>query len=227
MREQLIQYLSRYITENKKQLIDKVLEERTRHLTVVVEDVYQPHNASAVVRTCDCFGIQDLHIIENRNKYEVNRDVTLGSSKWVDIIKHNKADSNNTRLCIETLKKQGYKIIATTPHHKDVNLDDLNIDHKTALIFGNEKEGLSQEVMDLADGFVKIPMVGFTESLNISVSAAVCIHHLMYKLKESTIDWRLTHDEKQEIKLSWIKRIIKKSALLEQEFMNRFQRING
>lgn len=206
--------------------MDKVLEERTRHLTVAIEDVYQPHNASAVVRTCDCLGIQDLHIIENRNKYQVNPDVTLGSSKWVDIIKYNTPGVSNTRSCIETLKSKGYQVIATTPHHKDVNLDELNTEQKTALIFGNEKEGLSREAIEMADGFVKIPMVGFTESLNISVCAAISIHHLTYKLKKSAIDWRLTREEKQEIKLKWIRRIIKRSDLLEQEFFNRFQGIN-
>jgi tRNA (guanosine-2'-O-)-methyltransferase len=217
----LIEHLSQYITDNKRELIDNALEERTRHLTIVVEDIFQSHNASAVVRTCDCFGIQDIHVIENRNKYTVNPDVTLGSSKWVDIIKYSESSDNNTRNCIEKLKTKGYKIIATTPHHNDVDLDTLPVDHKTALIFGNEKDGLSPEAIEMADGFVKIPMFGFTESFNISVSAAICMHHLMYKLRQSDIDWKLSKEEKEEIKLRWIKGIIKKGDLLEKEFLNR------
>ncbi|MBX9852441.1 MAG: RNA methyltransferase [Cytophagaceae bacterium] len=223
MKHTLIEYLSQFITENKRQLIDKVLESRTRHLTIVVEDIYQPHNASAVVRTCDCFGIQDLHIIENRNKYTVNPDVTLGSSKWVDIIKYSHSNSNNTELCLRDLKAKGYKILATSPHKNDVDIEELPLHDKMALIFGNEKDGLSEDVMKMADGFVKIPMYGFTESLNISVSAAICIHEIISRLRNSDVDWRLSLQEKEDIKLGWIKTIIKNADLLEQEYYNRNQ----
>ena len=223
MKHKLIEYLSQFITENKRQLIDKVLESRTKHLTIVVEDIYQPHNASAVVRTCDCFGIQELHIIENRNKYTVNPDVTLGSSKWIDIIKYSKPESNNTDICIRDLKAKGYKILATSPHKNDVNIEELQVDHKMALIFGNEKDGLSEDVLNMADGFVKIPMYGFTESLNISVSAAICIHEIIHRLRNSNINWKLSEHEKEEIKLDWIKTIIKNADLLEQEYYNRNQ----
>jgi tRNA (guanosine-2'-O-)-methyltransferase len=226
MREKLIEYLLRYITDNKKQLMEKVLGQRTKFLTVVIEDVFQSQNASAVVRTCECYGIQDIHVIENRNKYQVNPDVTLGSSKWIDIIKYNTKDTNNTINCLETLKSKGYRIIATTPHHQDVNLDELPLNQKTALIFGTEKEGLSPEAISMADGFMKIPMVGFTESLNISVSAAICIHHLTHKIRSSEVSWKLTNEEKDEIKLRWIKKIIKKGEMLEKEFLNRFHGIN-
>ena len=221
MKEQLIEYLSRYITDNKREKIDEVLNNRTRFLTVIVEDIYQPQNASAVVRTCDCFGIQDLHIIENRNRYHLNPDVTLGSSKWVDLIKHNQPGANNTQLCINKLQASGYKIYATTPHKNDVNLEELPLDRKTALIFGNEKEGLSKDALEMADGYVKIPMIGFTESLNISVSAAISIHHLIHKLRQSGMDWKLSEEEKEEIKLRWIKNILKRGNLLEREFFNR------
>jgi tRNA (guanosine-2'-O-)-methyltransferase len=221
MKTNLIEYLSQFITENKKQLIGKILQDRTRYLTVAIEDIYQPHNASAVVRTCDCFGIQDLHIIENRNKYTVNPDVTLGSSKWVNIIKYDTKEDNNTVRCIENLKSQDYKVFATTPHHNDIEIESLPIDTKIALIFGNEKEGLSQEAIEAADGYVKIPMYGFTESLNISVSAAICIHEIVHKLRNSKINWKLSEEEMQEIQLEWIRGIIKNADLLEQEFYNK------
>jgi tRNA (guanosine-2'-O-)-methyltransferase len=223
MNSELIAYLSQFITDNKREKMDQVLVNRTRYLTLAVEDIYQPHNASAIVRTCDCFGIQELHIIENKNKYKVNPDVTLGSSKWVDIIPYNK-EENNTEACIMRLKEEGYKVIATTPHKDDMNLEDLALDQKTALLFGNEVEGLSPKAIELADGFVKIPMNGFTESLNISVCAAICIHFLTLKLHQMDVAWRLSDEERAAIKLRWIKNIVKKSDLLEKEFINKFNK---
>jgi tRNA (guanosine-2'-O-)-methyltransferase len=220
--EELIKHLSQFITENKRQKIEDALQNRTYYLTVVLEDIYQPHNASAVVRTCDCFGLQKIHVIENKNLYKVNPDVTLGSSKWIDIVHHNKS-ANNTKTCLEELKRQGYRIIATTPHKNDVSLEDLPLDQKTALIFGTEKEGLSQEALDMADGFVKIPMFGFTESLNISVSAAICIHHLSMKLRQSEVLWKLSEEEKNTIRLNWVRGIINRSDLLEKDFLDNFQ----
>jgi tRNA (guanosine-2'-O-)-methyltransferase len=221
MTQTLTQYLSQYITENKRKKIEEVLNNRTRFLTVIVEDIYQPHNASAVVRTCDCFGVQDIHVIENRNKYQVNPDVTLGSSKWVDIHKYNQKDKNNTELCLAELKSSGYRIYATTPHKNDLSLEEIPLDQKIALIFGNEKEGLSSHAIEMADGYIRIPMFGFTESLNISVCAAICVYHLMNRLWKSDLNWKLSEEEREEIKLRWIKGILKRGNLLEREFFNR------
>jgi len=223
MKEKLLNYLSQFVTENKRKKMDEVLDKRTRYLTIVLEDIYQPQNASAVIRTCDCFGIQDLYIIENKNKFKTNPDVTLGSAKWVNTIKFKKRNANNTLDCINELKSKGYRIIATSPHDKDVNLDDLPLDCKIALFMGNEKEGVSEDVINHADGFMKIPMSGFTESLNISVSAAICIHHLMQKLWNSPFEWRLSEQEREGIKLLWMKKIIKKAPLFEKEFLIRNQ----
>lgn len=214
---QLLDHLLTFVTENKKVKMEKALDSRTRHLSIVVEDVYQPHNASAVIRSCDCFGIQDLHIIENRNKYKLNPDVSLGSSKWVDIIRHNQ-NENNTLACIKKLKADGYKIIATTPHIKETPLEQYDISVKTALILGNELEGLSQEAISHADGYMTIPMVGFTESLNISVTAAICMHYLTLRLHQSEVNWKLTEEEKTEIQLRWVKGIVNRSELIADEF---------
>ena len=215
--KQLLDHLLAFVTENKRVKMERALDSRTRHLSIIVEDVYQPHNASAVIRSCDCFGIQDLHIIENKNKYKLNPDVSLGSSKWVDIIRHNETE-NNTLSCIKRLKERGYKIIATTPHIKETPLETYDVTVKTALLLGNELEGLSQEAIDNADGYLTIPMVGFTESLNISVTAAICMHYLTLRLHQSEINWKLTEEERVEIKLRWVKSIVNRSDLIEEEF---------
>jgi tRNA (guanosine-2'-O-)-methyltransferase len=214
----LIKYLSEVITENRLTQLGRVLEHRTRYLTVVLEDIYQSQNASAVLRTCDCFGVQDVHIIENRNEYKINPDVALGASKWLSLNYYNKKE-NNTFDAIQQLKEQGYRIVATTPHTNDVDLEDFDLSAgKTALIFGTELTGVSDVVMENADEFMKIPMYGFTESFNISVSAAISLHHLIYKLKNSDIAWQLLQDEADEILLSWLRKSIKKSDIIEKRY---------
>jgi tRNA (guanosine-2'-O-)-methyltransferase len=218
--QELRDYLSGFVTEERKAKFEQVLRNRTRHLTIVLEDIYQPHNASAVLRSCDCFGIQDVHIVENRNKYTVNPDIALGSSKWLTQINY-KNHSNNTMECMIRLKDSGYKIIATSPRKNETILEELDITQKTALVFGTELTGISAEVVKQADGFIKIPMFGFTESFNISVSAALCMHTLVHKLHQSTLDWHLTEEEKTHITLQWLRNSIQKSHLIEEEYYKR------
>ncbi len=206
-----IKYLTGFVTEKRIETFKKIIEYRTKYITVVLEDIYQSHNASAVVRSCDCFGVQDLHIIENRNKYEVNPDVALGASKWLNMIKYNE-NENNTLDCIRELKKQNYRIVATTPHRNDKMLPDFDLyKGKTALFFGTEMRGLTDTVMENADEFVRIPMYGFTESFNISVSVAISLYDLTERLRKSDIDYLLTNTEKQEILLKWLKQTVKNS----------------
>jgi tRNA (guanosine-2'-O-)-methyltransferase len=217
----LIKYLEQFITKERLELFHKLLNQRTRYITVVLEDIYQSQNASAVLRTADCFGIQDVHIIENKNEYQINPDVALGASKWLNLIKYNKQEEN-TLKAISHLKKQGYRIVATTPHTKDVNLENFDLTQgKIALFFGTELKGLSNEMIDNADEFLKIPMFGFTESFNISVSAAIILHHLTTSLRKSEINWQLSDNEKEEILLEWLKKTIKKSSLLIDDFLSK------
>jgi tRNA (guanosine-2'-O-)-methyltransferase len=215
----LLDFLLGFISDNKRNKFDAIIANRTRYLTVVLEDIYQPHNASAVLRSCDCFGIQDVHIIENENPYEVNPDVALGSSKWLDLIKYN-TTKNNTPAALAALKAKGYRIVATTPHKNDVELQNLDLAKgPVALLFGTELRGLSQESLDLADEYVKIPMHGFTESFNISVSAALCLFYLSDKLRKSELAWRLSEEEQVDVKTEWCRRVIKMSAELEEKFI--------
>jgi tRNA (guanosine-2'-O-)-methyltransferase len=218
---QLYSFLCSYISENKVNKFEENILERTRHLTVVLEDIFQPHNASAVLRTCDCFGIQDVHIIENNNKYEVNPDVALGSSKWLSLFTYSAA-GNNTADCLRHLKDSGYRIIATTPHKEDYTPEALPLDQKTALVFGTEMEGLTSQALEMADGFVRIPMYGFTESLNISVSAALLVRSLAERLRNSPVSWQLSLEESLDIRIGWAKKVVKKADILEKEFLKKF-----
>ncbi len=221
MKKKLINYLSDFVTEHKIEIFDKIIESRTKYLTVVLEDIYQPHNASAVLRTADCFGIQDVHVIENSNVYEINPDVALGSSNWISLKKYNEFE-NNTLDTIQKLKKEGYRIVATTPHTIDVNLEDFDLNKgKVALFFGTELRGLSDLMLENADEFLKIPMHGFTESFNISVSASIILHNLTLRLRSSDLNWKLTAQEKENVYLDWLRVAIKDSKSIEEQFYKR------
>jgi len=211
-KEQLYEALTDFFSENKRQLLDQNIQNRTKHLTLVMEDIFQSQNASAVLRTADCFGIQDVHIIENQYEYTLNPDVAMGSSKWVNYYRYNKKDQNNTVLAYNDLRNKGYKIIATLPHENDVMLQDLDISQPIALVFGTEKTGLSETAIKNADGFVKIPMYGFTESFNISVSAALCSFYLTEKMRNTEgLNWHLSPEEQIEQKLYWASQIVREA----------------
>ncbi len=223
MQKELIEFLSTYITPERNQLFTKVLAQRTTYITVVLEDIFQPQNASAVLRTCDCFGIQNVHIIENRNTFTVDTEVAMGASKWLSIHKYNSSE-NNSLKAIKRLKDEGYRIVATTPHKNDLLLPGFDVEKgKIALVFGSELPGISEVIQNEADEFLKIPMAGFTESFNISVSAAIILSHLTEKLKLLPgIKWHLSQEENDDIKLHWLRNTIKKSTLLEKRFYREF-----
>ncbi|MCH9661689.1 MAG: RNA methyltransferase [Bacteroidetes bacterium] len=216
MDTQLLAHLQSYLTDRRRSLFEKVLSERTRHFTVVTEDVYQIHNTSAVMRSCDIFGVQDLHVIEERLGKKVDREIAMGAQKWVNIHRH-----NNTAHCVKNLREDGYQIIATTPHNDSQVLSDFDPTAKTAFFFGKENDGISDYVMNTADGFLKIPMFGFTESLNISVSAAIILQETMTKLKASSVDWRLSEEEKNELRLAWTRKTIKSAEEIEARYYQK------
>jgi len=219
--KELIEYFKTFVTEQRLNKMEKILSERTRYLTVVLENIYQPHNASAVLRSCDGFGIQDVHIIENSNSYRVNPGVSLGTSQWLTMYNYNK-EKENSKKAINTLKNNGYRIVATTPHRNDQNLEDLDLPKgKIALFFGTEMHGLSETVLENADEFMKIPMYGFVESFNISVSCALSLHNLSHRLRESNIDWTLNQLEKENVFLEWMRKSVKNATSLEEEYYRR------
>jgi tRNA (guanosine-2'-O-)-methyltransferase len=215
----VIDFLNEFVTENKRNKFEQVLEQRTRHLTVVLEDIYQPHNASAVIRTADCFGIQDIHVVENNNRFTLNPNVSVGASKWTTLHRYNRREEDNLQHCVDALKQNGYSIIATTPHRDDVELQDLPIDKPLALAFGTEETGLTPEFLEKADGFVKIPMVGFTESFNISVSVSLVLYELSNRLRASNMNWTLSEEEKRELRLTWLRKVLARHKGLEQRFL--------
>lgn len=201
---ELFTYLEEFLTPERKARFSEVLANRTNYLTVALEDVFQLHNTSAVVRSCDAFGIQSLHVVEERFGQRLDKNIAMGAQQWVDVNRY-----NSNLDCLLELKRQGYQIVATTPHDQSVTLDNFEFSGKTALFFGTEWKGLSKEVLEASDSSLYIPMVGFSESLNISVSVALTLRHLANKLRNSKLPWQLTKEEELHIRMDWTKKSIK------------------
>ena len=214
-----IEYLKQFVSEERYNRIQSIVKQRTRHFTIVVENLFQSHNMSAILRTAECLGIQDIHIIEHNFEYEISKQVALGSQKWLSIYRYNDL-KNNAISCLNALKEKGYKIVATMPSENNHLLDDISIDAKTAFLFGTELNGLTQEAVNLADEFVKIPMYGFTESYNVSVSVALTMMNVNERLRKSLIDWSLSQEERLDLELDWLKKSIKDADRILQKFYN-------
>ncbi len=238
LRRELIAFLGQFVTENKRQRIAEVLRWRTRYVTLLLEDIYQSQNASATLRTAEILGVQDVYIAENWNAYKVNPDVALGAQKWIDLhrfrtpedeaapdaldARHEMPDDfPATAAAMEALRQKGYLLVATTPHIDAWGLDDIPLDRPLAFLFGNEREGLSPYALRHADAHLRLPMYGFTESYNISVSVAITLSHVIEALHRSDAPWPLTQEEREALMLRWYRRIVGRPDALERAFYRR------
>lgn len=222
--QRLFNHLAQFVSDHKKDFVEKVLNERTRYVTVVLENIYQSQNASAAIRTCECMGLQDIHIVENTAAYHLNVRVLKGADKWLSLERYRTKGINNTETCFSNLRSKGYKILVADPAEDGVSIDSVDIfERKVALVFGNELNGASDYALEQSDQKIKIPMYGFTESLNISVSVAICLNTILGKLRQSSAPIWLSEEEKNMIRLSWYRKIVKRSELLEREFLRTIQ----
>src|SRR5258706_6591633 len=217
----LTDHFSQYISDHKKDFIEKVLAERTRYITIVMEDIYQLQNWSSVVRRCECMGIQDFHIVENQSRYSVNPKVLKGANKWVQLIRYKDRKVNNTETCFKALRHKGYRILVADPSPECIPLKEISVDEKLAIVMANELKGTSGYALDHAAKKVRIPMVGFTASMNISVTAAICLTTFVTKVREAEMDWSLSAEERGEIRLTWYRKVVRRSELIEREFFSR------
>lgn len=217
----LLTFLGDYLTDERKSLIEEKLANRTRFVTVVLEDIYNPHNANAVVRTCECLGVQDMHVVEKRNIYDISPNVLQGSFKWISLTRYNEENRGTIVNCYEKLKSRGYRIVATNPTPQSTPLEQLDTSTPFALAFGTEGDGLTSEALKLADEVVHIPMVGFTESFNISVGAAICLYHVLGKIKRATSSWNLPGPEMDELRLQWYRNSVQRVEMLEKAYLEK------
>lgn len=220
----IFNHLAQFVSDHKKTFIEKVLEQRTRYVTVVLENIYQSQNASAAVRTCECMGLQDVHIVEDTAKYHLNIRVLKGSYKWMDLHRYRDRKKNNIAVCYERLRKDGYRIFVADPAEDGISIDDLDVSAgKIALVFGNELHGASPYSLAHGDQKVRVPMFGFTESLNVSVSVAICLNSLLQKLRRSDFPIGLSAEEKRIVRLSWYRKIVRRSEVVEREFLRTIE----
>lgn len=208
--EKRIEYLSGFMTAERAQRLGQVLEERTRYMTVCLENIYHPQNASALIRHCDAFGVQDIYTIEEICRFRPNKNVVKGTDQWVTLHR-----SFKTADCLADLRERGYRIIATTPHTGDCTPEEFDLEAGPfALVFGTEHQGVGREVERQADGFIRIPMWGFVDSLNVSASAAIILYILTRRLRGSKIGWGLGRDEKNQILFHWMRRSLRNAEMI-------------
>jgi len=215
----LAQHLGSFIAPQRRARIEEVLAQRTRRLTAMLEDIFQTHNASAVLRSCECFGLQDVYIVEERYRYRVNPEVVLGASQWLNLRHFRERGADNTAPCLEALRGAGYTLVAATPSQHDCVLDELRMEGQMAILLGTEEEGLSDQALRAAQVRVQIPMYGFTRSFNLSVSAALILRELSRQLRAGSPDWGLSEEEKLELRLKWYRRDLRGSELIEERFL--------
>lgn len=199
----LARHLSEYVSPERSARIDRVLGERTRFVTVMLENVYRSHNASAVVRSCECFGVQDLHVVESSNAFDVSRGIVQGAAKWVTVHRHRESDA-----CLRGLKAAGYRVVALSLEPGAVPVEQLPLDVPTVLCLGSEEPGLTRQARSLADTAAAIPMQGFTQSLNLSVTAGIALQGLTGRLRRSKADWQLAPAEQAGLRALWLARSI-------------------
>jgi tRNA (guanosine-2'-O-)-methyltransferase len=213
----LLNQFALLINEQRKNLIERVLNQRTRCITLVLEEIINSQNASAVLRTAEAMGIQDVHLIDQAQKYVLNKGVLKGAYKWLNIYRY----QQSSKAVLSNLKFKGYCICALDPSPQSKSIFEIDLSKgKSALVFGNEHFGLSKETKLLADEHVHIPMFGFTESFNLSVSAAMSLQTLIPKLHSTNANWQLTEEEKLELRLDWYRKSIPRGHILEQELIS-------
>jgi tRNA (guanosine-2'-O-)-methyltransferase len=213
-----VEYLRNFVTDERNALFDRLINERTGYVTVVLEELYQPRNCSAILRSCDCFGVQHVHVVEGDRRFEDDAEISMGARPWLTLHRYPR-DEGGTRRAVERLKAEGYRVVATTPREREVMIDDLDVARgKMAFLLGTELGGLSREAIELADEHVKVPVHGFTESYNVSVCAALLMYSVTRRLRASSIDWRLGESERQEVLLAWYMHSIKAADRILRRF---------
>ena len=208
-------YMSGFLTGERIQTLRRTLAMRTRYMTILTENTFHPQNASALVRHCEAFGVQDLHTVETMCRFDPSVNIVRGTDKWIDIIRH-----DSTEEAIASLKASGYRIVATTPHRESCTPETFDVEKgRFCLVFGTEHAGVSPQIISAADEFLRIPMCGMVESLNVSASAAILIYMLSQRMRLSDVEWRLSEAECSEVMFRWVMSSVRDARrILERRF---------
>ncbi|MBQ6870512.1 MAG: RNA methyltransferase [Alistipes sp.] len=200
-----IEYLAQFMLPERLATLQRAVANRTKYMTLLAENMFHPQNASALVRHCEAFGVQNLHTVQTLCKFNPNVDIVRGTDKWIDIHRH-----SSTAEALAALKSEGYRIIATTPHRESCTPESFDVTKgKFAIVMGTEKTGISDEVMAAADEFMRIPMCGMVESLNVSACAAIIVYMLSERMRHEVEDWQLTEQEQTRTLYKWLVQTVK------------------
>lgn len=210
-----IDYLATFMTEERFALFGRTLAQRTNYMTILAENTFHPHNAAALIRHCEAFGVQQMHTIETRCQFDPSQNISRGSDRWLNLVRH-----TSTAEALAALKADGYRLVATTPHRESCTPETFDVTKgKFALIFGTEHAGISDEAMAAADEYLRIPMCGMVESLNVSASAAILIYQLSQRLREQVGGWELTETEQTHLLYEWVRQSVKDAdRILQRHF---------
>ena len=210
--------LAEFMTAERYGVLRGGVAMRTRYMTVLAENMYHGQNAAALIRHCDAFGVQEMHTVETLCRFEPNPGIARGSERWVDVHRH-----TSTAEAVAELRRRGYRIVATTPHREDATPETFDVTKGPfALVFGTEHAGISDEAIAAADEFLRIPMCGLVESLNVSASAAILIYQLSERVRRTVDGWRMTEAEQAELMERWMRRSVKDAdAILQRRFGGR------
>ena len=209
--EDILKHLAPRLTPERWSKIQKVVANRTCEVTPVLEDIYDRGNISAVFRSAEAMGFQNVHVIEPSEKYKESQRITRGAEKWLDIRRF-----KQTVTAVAHLREQGYQVLAT---HLDSNarpLNEMDLKQPTAIVFGNEKDGISKDMIELCDATVILPMRGFVQSYNISVAAAIAFQTIVGIRDQAGLGGTLSDGEKRILEAHYVLRTLDNSAEILQ-----------
>ncbi len=179
--------------------MERALNHRLGAVRVVIENLHHPHNLSAVMRTCEGLGVQHLHVVDTRENTVPSRRITLGAHKWLAIHRHDRFEE-----CGRDLKTRGFRLYAAMLDPGAVALEEIPVDAPVALLFGNERDGVSPEARAWCDGAYTIPMYGFVQSFNVSVAVAVSLYSVTQRVRQRPDGGLLTAEERREVLGQWL-----------------------
>lgn len=202
-----IAWLAEFMLPERYDVLRRTVAMRMRYMTILAENTFHPQNAAALIRHCEAFGLQQMHTVETVCRFNPNAAIVRGTDRWVDIRRH-----RSTAEAIAALRGEGYRIVATTPHREDTTPESFDVTRgRFALVFGTEHAGISEEVLASADEFLRIPMCGMVESLNVSASAAILIYMLSERMRRQVEGWNMTAAEQAATLYGWMCRSVKDS----------------
>ena len=207
--------LREFMMPERYAVLRQTVSMRTRYMTVLAENMYHGQNAAALIRHCEAFGVQEMHTVETLCSFEPNPDIARGAERWIDVRQH-----PSTAEAVAALRGAGYRIVATTPHREDVTPETFDVTRGPfALVFGTEHAGISDEVIASADEFLRIPMCGMVESLNVSASAAILIYMLSERIRLTVDGWQMSPAEQAGVLDGWMRERVKDAeAILQRTF---------